>query len=81
MSLISLIYLMCYNLSMSDDVKFIDLFNPNQPRSDEELKEYRMSICKECPFLSKRANKCTKCGCFMDLKTTLKKAKCPVGKW
>ena len=63
------------------DVNFFDLFNPNQPRSEEELKEYRLSICKECPFLSPKGNRCTKCGCFMDLKTTLKKAKCPIGKW
>ena len=25
--------------------------------------------------------KCTKCGCFMKLKSTLKTAKCPVGHW
>ena len=63
------------------DVKFLDLFNPNQPRSEEELKAYRMSICRTCPFFSKTGERCTKCGCFMTLKTTLKKAKCPVGKW
>jgi anaerobic ribonucleoside-triphosphate reductase len=63
------------------DVNFFDLFNPNQPRSEEELQEYRMSICKQCPFLTQRGERCRKCGCFMSLKTTLKGAKCPIGKW
>lgn len=63
------------------DVEFKDLFDPKKPRSDKELIEYRLSICNECPLFSKRFNKCTKCGCFMNLKTTLRQAKCPIGKW
>lgn len=66
---------------MSEDVKFTDLFNPNQPRSDKELIEIRMQICNSCEFLNKKMIKCTKCGCFMKLKTTLKSAMCPIGKW
>ena len=63
------------------DVKFTDLFDPNQPRSDEELIKERLDICQECPFLLKRSVRCKKCGCFMKLKTTLKQASCPIGKW
>jgi hypothetical protein len=63
------------------DVEFKDLFDRNQPRSDKELIEYRLSICNECPFLNKRLMQCTKCGCFMKLKSTLKQATCPKGKW
>lgn len=66
---------------MSKDVKFTDLFDPRQPRSDDEIKAERLAICNECPFLNKQFVKCTKCGCFMKLKTTLLEAKCPVGKW
>jgi hypothetical protein len=66
---------------MSDDVKFTDLFNPNQPRSDKELIEFRLAICNECKHFNKRLVKCNKCGCFMKLKSTLKQAKCPIGKW
>lgn len=66
---------------MGDDVKFTDLFDPNQPRSDKELIEYRLSICNQCPWFNKKMQQCRKCGCFMSLKTTLKKAKCPVGNW
>lgn len=63
------------------DVEFIDLFDPSQPRSDKELIDYRLSICNTCPAFNKRLKKCTKCGCFMTLKTTLRRASCPIGKW
>lgn len=66
---------------MSDDVKFSDLFDPSQPRSDRELIEHRLAICNECPAFNKRLQKCRKCGCFMKLKTTLIQAKCPMEKW
>ena len=70
-----------YNRSMSDDVKFSDLFDPRQPRSDKELIEFRLTICNACPYFHKKLAKCTKCGCFMKLKSTLKQAACPIGKW
>jgi hypothetical protein len=63
------------------DVEFLDLFDPRQPRSDKDLKEERLAICMECPALNKNLMKCTKCGCFMQLKSTLRQATCPVGKW
>lgn len=66
---------------MSDDVKPWDLLNPNAPRSEQELIEYRLNICLSCEHLNQRLVKCKKCGCFMKLKTTLKSAKCPIGKW
>ena len=66
---------------MSDDVKFIDLFNPEKPRSDQETIDERLAICNTCPQLNKKLMQCRKCGCFMKLKTTLQQAKCPLGKW
>ena len=66
---------------MSNDIKFTDLFNPNQPRSDEDLIKYRLEICNSCEWFNKRMLKCKRCGCFMKLKSTLKQAKCPEGKW
>lgn len=66
---------------MSDDVKFTDLFDPRKPRSENDEIERRLSICRECPFFLKRTERCSKCGCFMQLKSTLKQAKCPVGNW
>ncbi len=66
---------------VSDDVRFIDLFNPSQPRSDRALIESRLEICNTCEWFNRRMVKCNKCGCFMKLKTTLKQATCPIGKW
>lgn len=66
---------------MSNDVTFFDLFDPNQPRSDQELIESRLKICNTCPAFKKHTQRCSKCGCFMKMKSTLKQAKCPIGKW
>lgn len=76
-------YLLTYgNMdTMSEDVKFTDLFNPEQPRSDKELIDMRLEICNSCEWLNKTLIKCKKCGCFMKLKSTLKAATCPIGKW
>jgi hypothetical protein len=68
------------NTNMSDDVKPWDLIN-GSARTPEEISESRLEICRGCEFYRKRTNQCSKCGCFMKLKTTLEKAKCPVGKW
>ena len=66
---------------MADDVTFFDLFDPSKPRSDQELIEQRLAICKVCPAFRPKSQTCNKCGCFMQLKTTLIQAKCPIGKW
>jgi len=39
----------------------------------------RLEICTACEFYSE--NRCTKCGCYLAVKTHLKAANCPVGKW
>jgi uncharacterized paraquat-inducible protein A len=64
---------------MSDDVSFLDLFDPSQPRSSKEQIQARLEICKTCEFFT--GKRCKRCGCFMALKTTLHEASCPVGKW
>lgn len=66
---------------MSDDVKPWDLLNPNKERSWEDLAKRRLDICKSCEWYRPKSNTCKKCGCFMKLKTQLKDAKCPIGKW
>jgi hypothetical protein len=63
------------------DVEFTDLFDIRQPKTPKEVVEERLAICNECPWLFKPLKKCRKCGCFMQLKTTLQQAKCPIGKW
>ncbi len=66
---------------MGDDVKPWDLLNPNEPRSAEELSASRLEICKSCEWFRQNSQTCKKCGCFMKLKTTLERARCPIGKW
>lgn len=45
------------------------------------VSEKRLEICKECEHFRKRNAKCEKCGCFMEYKTMIMSASCPVGKW
>ena len=66
---------------MSDKVRPWDLLNPDEPRSQEEIIEYRLNICRSCEFFIKATSQCRKCGCFMKLKSRLEKASCPIKKW
>jgi hypothetical protein len=47
----------------------------------EDIYIERINICNSCPFFRKEDKRCTKCGCFMEAKTRLKKTYCPVNKW
>lgn len=58
----------------------VQLLNKQQHVSDE-IAYSRMQLCEECPELIKMTKQCKKCGCFMALKTKLKLASCPIGKW
>ena len=46
--------------------------------TDEQAKQ-RLTICEGCEFY--KDTRCTKCGCYMAVKTHLKAANCPIGKW
>jgi flagellar motor protein MotB len=41
----------------------------------------RLSICKQCPFFESNSQRCSKCGCYLSVKTYLKAERCPIGKW
>lgn len=58
-----------------------DVINPNVPRVSEDVESTRMSLCMDCPELIKTTKQCKQCGCFMNMKTKLEKATCPLGKW
>lgn len=47
---------------------------------DSEVQKTRIDICNDCEFLSVVRN-CKKCGCFVDAKTKLAIASCPLKKW
>jgi hypothetical protein len=58
-----------------------DMLNPETEYVSEEDAKARLDICKACPRLIKGTNQCKECGCFMNLKTKLKDASCPLHKW
>jgi hypothetical protein len=47
----------------------------------EAIHDERMTICKGCEFFRQSDQRCSQCGCYMQNKTKLKKAHCPVHKW
>lgn len=63
------------------EVKPWDLLNPKKERSSDEIAQERFAICQTCPAFRPRTQTCSKCGCFMKLKTLLAAAYCPVGRW
>ena len=58
-----------------------DIINPKTEWLSEEESNKRYSICKECPELIKLTTQCKKCGCVMKIKSKMKLAECPIGKW
>ena len=47
--------------------------------SSDNLRESRLAICASCPF--RQSHTCTKCGCYVTFRASLKLKSCPVGKW
>ena len=67
---------------MSDKkVRPWDIFNKNVERALPIVQEQRINICKACPEFVRFTAQCKKCGCFMNAKTKLLDASCPIGKW
>lgn len=52
-------------------------------QATEEQKLERLKICRTCEHrrFMKGIIQCKKCGCIMNMKTGLAKAKCPLDKW
>lgn len=65
---------------MSDDVTPLDLLD-NHNYTTAEIRGERYDICLGCERLFKPTRTCKECGCFMAMKTWLKQASCPLGKW
>lgn len=58
-----------------------DMFNPNIGRVSAEVQHQRITLCESCPEFLGLTRQCKACGCFMDLKTQLPHAACPIHKW
>lgn len=61
-------------------VKPWDVLNPDNLVA-EDIKKERYDICLSCPELIQLTKQCKVCGCFMNQKTKLKEAACPLQKW
>jgi hypothetical protein len=59
----------------------LDILNPNTEWVDDVLYNERYSLCLSCPELINLTKQCKKCGCFMTVKSKMKIATCPLGKW
>jgi hypothetical protein len=53
----------------------------SEGKTTDEIAEARYNTCLGCEHLITLTKQCKKCGCFMNLKTKLAGAECPVGKW
>jgi len=56
------------------------LLDPDRKINDQDIIDKRMQSCLGCEFFLP-TKQCSKCGCFMPLKTLLSNAECPIGKW
>lgn len=58
-------------------------YQPNSGARAVSLSETRQKICSECIYKTQlfAQDFCSKCKCLIPLKTKLKSASCPVGKW
>lgn len=68
-------------IKSNKEVKPWDLLDSNNFSTDKNLINKRFEICKQCIELIQLTKQCKKCGCFMEAKTKLKNATCPIGKW
>lgn len=52
---------------------------PKEDLTDIGITEKRLSICQECDRLNQGT--CLACGCFVEIRASLKKGKCPYDLW
>jgi hypothetical protein len=62
-------------------VSIFDILDKNKYSNNKMEIDKRISICEGCEHFIKITKQCSRCGCFMKLKTRLTDASCPIGKW
>ncbi len=65
---------------------FIDTLKKSKEKikniiATDAVKQHRLSICNDCENLIKFSRTCSKCGCFVNAKSSLKTSSCPIDKW
>jgi hypothetical protein len=66
-------------LAQAAEEKAVELINV--VKIDEEIRNARLDLCLSCEHLFQPTENCKKCGCFVQAKTWLKSASCPIKKW
>lgn len=72
---------MAKNIGKSIINNAVSVAQGNDLRLEQNEANKRLSICKQCQFFNSLSQRCSKCGCFLSVKTYLKAEKCPIGKW
>ena len=62
-------------------VSIFDILDKSKYSNNKMEIDKRISICEGCEHFIKITKQCSRCGCFMKLKTRLTDASCPIGKW
>ncbi|MCR4702179.1 MAG: DUF6171 family protein [Saccharofermentans sp.] len=52
---------------------------PEEDLTDKSESERRLDICRHCGKLNQGT--CMACGCFVEIRASLKKGRCPYEKW
>lgn len=52
---------------------------PEDDRAEDEVMEKRQLVCKDCNMFQEGL--CRACGCYVALRTAVRKQKCPYKKW
>ena len=58
-----------------------DLIRGKIEFSEATLAESRLTECERCENFKRVSRQCSLCSCFMDAKTKLLHAGCPINKW
>jgi len=72
---------MVRNFGQSVTRNLVSVSRGNELRVDEVEADKRLDICKGCEFFDSLSQRCSKCGCYLTVKTYLKAEHCPVNKW
>ena len=72
---------MAFGLSHSIKNALANLVMKGTVLAPRGVVDRRMELCLSCEFFLHEQSRCSKCGCFMNVKARLDVAKCPLNKW
>lgn len=61
-----------------DIKRILDHMEPGE-RAKDRVRDARLSACRTCGYLN--AGTCTACGCFVELRASMRTGHCPYHRW